>query len=110
MHTVTWQVMQNGTQATTCDLVVDNDQEQVNVIPTGVDEHTASGNLVMVQRDFICNTTGTFRVYSTTGQIVYEQAAMPGQRIVFDAPESALYFATLTTAEGEVSTIKFVTE
>lgn len=110
MHMISWSVMQNGTQATSCDQFVTGNQQQVNVVPTGVDEHSATGDLVMVQRDFICNTTGTFRVYSTTGQVMYEQAAMPGQRIAISVPAQQMYFATLTASDGEVSAIKFVSE
>lgn len=110
VHMITWAVMQNGTQSTSCDQMVLNGQEQVNVTLSGVDEHSANNNLVMAQRDFICNTAGTFRVYAATGQVVYEQNAIPGQRISINAPAGQMYFATLTTSEGEVSTIKFVLE
>jgi hypothetical protein len=102
--------MQNGSQATVCDQFVTGNQQQVNVSTTGVGEHNANADLIMVQRDFICNTTGTFRVYSTTGQVVYEQVAMPGQRILVPLPAQQMYFATLTASDGDVSTIKFVSE
>ncbi len=108
MHMVTWSVMQNASQSTTCNQPVLNGQNQVNVLPTGVDEHNSTSDLVMVQRDFICNTTGTFRIYSTTGQVVYEQAAQPGQRISINVPAQQMYFATLNASDGEVTTIKFV--
>lgn len=110
IHTVSWVISQNSSQMTSCDQFVDGNQQQVNVLTTGIGEHNGSSNLVRVQNDFICNTAGTFRVYSTTGQVVYEASAIPGQRISVNPTAGQLYFATLTGSNGEVTTIKFVVE
>jgi hypothetical protein len=108
MHMISWTIMQNGSQSTTCDLFVQGNQQQVNVIATGITESELKPDVEFVQQQFICNTDGMFRVYSTTGQIIYESAATTGKRIAIEAPAGQMYFATLTANDGETTTIKFV--
>jgi hypothetical protein len=108
MHVVSWTIMQNATQSSTCDQFIEANQQQVNVIPTGISEGESGPGLEMVRQYFQCNSEGAFRVFSTTGQLMYETAAFPGKRIAIEAFAGQMYFATLTTSEGEVTTIKFV--
>jgi hypothetical protein len=110
VHTVAWQVIQNSSQSTSCDYTHAQNQVQVNVVPTGVPEFGNIPGLEIAEQQFLCNTDGTFRVYSSTGQLIYESIAVPGKRIAIRAHAGQMYFATLTSNTGEVTTIKFIME
>lgn len=108
MHTVSWTITQNGN--TQCDMVVTQNQQQVNVIATGTDEHSENTaiELIPTEESFQINESGLFAVYSSSGQLVYEQQVDAGQRIAVRAYAGQMYFATLTDSNGRVTTIKFV--
>ena len=108
MHVVSWQVFQNGTQATQCDQLVTANQEQINVISTGIDEHGPGNAMNLAHSTLFIQESGLLTIYSTTGQLVHSSNVNAGQRVEINANAGQMYFATLTQDNGQVTTVKFV--
>lgn len=112
MHTVAWQVQQNASQSTSCDYTHATNQVQVNVIPTGIEEHASSHQLELTngKQALQCNQDGLLSIYSMTGQVLLATTVRNGQLITIKAEAGQMYFAMLQQENGEVTTLKFVIE
>ncbi len=110
MHVVSWSIVQNGTQSTSCDLPVTAGQMQVNVATvtgteeTGLPQGALTWNAAL--EEMSCNAAGVLSVYSINGQLLMRRKVAAG--MMLPLPESAkdIVIAVLEQENGSTGRIR----
>lgn len=108
IHNVSWSVYQNATGNSQCDLFLQGNQQQINVLSVGMSENSESALIQLVKDELVLNSTGTLSIYSGEGKLILESYVRPGQRISVAQLSKQLYVAAFRKENGAITTLKFL--
>jgi hypothetical protein len=103
-HVVSWSIVQNGTQSTSCDLPVRAGQTQENVATVmgmedpGLPPGALTWNAAL--EEMSCNVPGTLSVYSVNGQLLLRRSVQANTMVSLPESASVVVIAVLEQEDG----------